>query len=105
MERWIKINLTCAGIVGILIFLKFFTPLGKGDIIHGVLHLHHSSVAFYGIVLSLIGVYSARALPLKVALVVFTLWILFDVFVCLPLLINGIVVWHNGLMQICLCSP
>jgi hypothetical protein len=105
VERWIKINLYCAGVVGVLIFLKFFTPLGKGNIIPGVLHLHHSSVGFYGIAISLVGVYSLRAFQDRLAFAAFLLWILFDVFVCLPMLINGIVVWHNGLMQICLCSP
>jgi hypothetical protein len=105
MEKWIKINLCCAGIIAVLYFIKLFTPLGHGDIIHGVLHLHHSSVAFYSILLSVVGVYSLGAFTSKLAFIVFLLWILFDVFVFIPWLVNGIVVWHNGFMQICLCSP
>ena len=105
MERWIEVNLCCAGVISVLLFLKFFTPLGKGDIIPGVLHLHHSSVGFYGIVLSLVGVYSLGAFANRLAFPVFLLWILFDVFVCLPMLINGIVVFKNGIAQIAFLRP
>jgi len=105
MEKWIKINLCCAGIIAALFFVKLFTPLGKGDIIHGVLHLHHSSVAFYAIVLSLVGVYSLGAFTSRLAFVVFVFWVIFDVFVCLPWLINGIVFWKNGITQIVFLHP
>jgi hypothetical protein len=105
MEKWIKINLCCAGIIAVLYFIKLFTPLGHGDIFHGVLHLHHSSVAFYSIVLSLVGVCSLGAFTSKLAFVVFLLWILFDVFVFIPWLINGIVVWKNGIAQIIFLRP
>jgi hypothetical protein len=105
MERWVKVNLCCAGIIMVLFFLKFGTPLGKGDIIHGVLHLHHSSVAFYSIALSVVAVYSLGDFSNRLAIPVFLLWILFDVFICVPLLVNGIVIWHNGFLQICLCRP
>ena len=89
----------------ILFSIKLLTPLGKGDIIRGVLHLHHSSVAFYSIVLSTIAVYSLGAFSDRLAYPAFLLWILFDVLVCLPWLINGIVVFRNGIAQIVFLRP
>jgi hypothetical protein len=105
MKKWVKINLCCLIIIGVIFFIKFHTPLGHGDIIAGVLHLHHSSVGFYSIVLSVVGVYSLKDLPRKHLLALSLLWVLFDVFVCLPQVLDGIITWHNGILQIVFLQP